>query len=260
MRDAVRRVGRDLRNRRNIEAYAVAGLAIVFAVLSVIGDVVPVNLRWAALFAGLALLVYRLTLPEHAGTAAELLRDRTSFDDRPFTALLDRAREVWIFAPSAVNLLHQRTCDTLRAKVLNRSDGTVRIVVLDPQQQDALRLAARQLDDSLDYSMQQLEPSLATTLQRLRLMNSWTVSGSLEYRLLDYNPGFSLVAVDPSERHGVILVEFHGFHNESTTSRMHIELRRSDSQHWYAYWIDQFDHIWHTATMPPTPSAQQHAS
>jgi hypothetical protein len=256
MHDALRRVGRDLKHRRNIEAYAVAGLAIVFAVLSVIGDVVPVNLRWAALFAGLALLVYRLTLPDQAGTAGELLRDRTSFDDRPFTALLDHAHEVWIFAPSAVNLLTQRNCDALRAKVLNRANGTVRIVVLDPHQPDALRLATKQLDDSLDYPMQQLEPSLATTLQQLRSMNSWTVSGSLEHRLLDYNPGFSLVAIDPSERHGILIVEFHAFHNESTTSRMHIELRRSDSQHWYTYWIDQFDHIWHAAT---PPSTQRHA-
>lgn len=257
MHDALRRVGQDLKNRRNIEAYAVAGLAIVFAVLSVIGDVLPDDLRWAALLAGLALLVYRLTLPEQAGITDELLRDRTSFDDRPFTALLDNAREVWIFAPSAVNLLNHRTCDVLRAKVLNRTEGTVRIVVLNPDQKEALRLAAKQLDDSLDYPMQQLEPSLAATLQKLRAMNSWTVSGSLEYRLLDYNPGFSLVAIDPSERHGIVIVEFHGFHNESTTSRMHIELRRSDTQHWYTYWIDQFDHIWHDAT---PPSTQQHAS
>lgn len=257
MRDTLRRVGQDLKNRRNIEAYAVAGLAIVFAVLSVIGDVVPDNLRWAALLAGLALLLYRLTLPDRAGSAGELLRDRTSFDDRPFTALLDHAREVWIFAPSAVGLLSHSTCDALRAKVLNRTDGTVRIVVLDPHQKEALRLAAKQLDDSLDYPMQQLEPSLAATLQKLRIMNSWTVSGSLEHRLLDYSPGFSLVAIDPSERHGIVIVEFHGFHNESNTSRMHIELRRSDSQHWYTYWIDQFDHIWHAAT---PPSAQQHAS
>jgi hypothetical protein len=257
MHNVLRRVGRDLNNLRNIESYTVAGLAIVFAILSVIGDVVPDNLRWAALLAGLALLVYRLTLPDQAGTAEELLCDRTSFDDRPFTTLLDRAHEVWIFAPSAVNLLNPRTCDALRAKVLNRSDGMVRIVVLDPDKRDALRLATKQLDDSLEYPMQQLEPSLATTLRQLGLMRSWPVSGSLEYRLLDYNPGFSLVAVDPSERHGTVIVEFHGSHNESTTSRMHIELRRSDSQHWYAYWIDQFDHIWHAAT---PPSAQRHAS
>lgn len=255
MRGALRRVGRDLRNRRNVEAYAVVGLAFVFAVLSVIGDVLPESLRWAALFAGVGLLVYRVALPAGSGSVGELLLDRTSFDDRPFVGLLRQAREVWVFAPSAANLLSQRTCDALRSTVLARADGIVRVVVLDPNRSEALRLASRQLDDAVDFPVQQLAPSLAATLQRLRLMSSWPTPGSLAYRLLDYNPGFSLVAVDPSRRDGMLIVEFHGFHNESTTSRMHIELRRSDSRHWYAHWIDQFDHIWQAAASPKAGNA-----
>jgi len=83
-------------------------------------------------------------------------------------------------------------------------------------------------------------------------MQAWSTQGSLEYRLLDYSPGFSLVAIDPGKRHGTVIVEFHGFHNESTTSRMHIELTRMDSHHWYAYWIDQFDYIWKAARLAPS--------
>ena len=249
MHDALRRVGRDLKNRHNVEAYAVASIAVVFAILSVIGDLLPDDLRWAALFAGLALLVYRLTLPEGGAPADELLRDRTSFDDRPFTALLDGAREVWIFAPSAVNLLDPRTCDALRTKILAKAYGVVRIVVLDPNQHEAVRLTAKHLDNPV-YPTQRLEQSLATTLHRLQLMQSWAVPGTLEYKLLDYNPGFSLVAVDPNERRGTVIVEIHGIRNESTTARMHIELHRSGSQHWHAYWIDQFQHIWQAAQSP----------
>jgi hypothetical protein len=255
MRDALRRIGRDLTSRHNVEAYAVAGLAFVFAVLSVVGDVLPEGLRWAALFAGVGLLVYRLTLPSESNSVEDQLLDRASFDERPFAALVDRAREVWIFAPSAVNVLNPRTCEALRSKVLARSDGVVRVVVLDPDQHEAVRLAAKQLDDSVDFPVQQLGPSLMATLGQLRLMMSWAVPGSLGYRLLDYNPGFSLVAVDPGQRHGTVIVEFHGFHNESIISRMHIELRRSDKQQWYAYWIDQFDHIWHAARAPSDDSS-----
>jgi hypothetical protein len=250
MPDLLRRARRDLMNRRNLEAYVVAGVALIFAVLSIVGDVLPEDLRWAALFSGIALLVYRLTLPSDSGTADDLLLDRASFDDKPFTGLLDHAREVWIFAPSAVNLLNPRTCQALRSTVLNKTDGLVRIVVLDPDETEAIRLATKQLDDSIDFPMQRLGASLATTLEQLRLMRSWSVTGSLAYRLLDYNPGFSLVAIDPGHRHGKVIVEFHGFHNESTLSRMHIELTQSGSRHWYAYWIDQFDHIWQTAKTP----------
>jgi hypothetical protein len=250
MRDLLRRVRKDVKNRRNIEVYAVAGIAFVFAVLSVVGEVLPEDLRWAALFSGIALLVYRLTLPSGSGAVDDLLLDRASFDDRPFTRLLDRAGEVWIFAPSAVNILNPHTCQALRSTVLSKTDGVVRVVVLNPNQTEAVRLAAKQLDDSVDFPTQQLGPALATTLEQLRLMRSWPLLGTLEYRVLDYNPGFSLVAIDPGHRHGRVIVEFHGFHNESTLSRMHIELTQSDSRHWYAYWVDQLDHIWRAAKTP----------
>lgn len=255
MRDGLRRVGQDLRHRRNVEAYAVAGLAFVFAVLSIVGDVLPDGLKWGALFAGVGLLVYRLTLPGESGTADDLLLDRTWFDHKPFTGLLDGAQEIWVFAPSAVNLLNPAACQALRSKVLTKPGGVVRVVVLDPEQPEAVRLAAKQLDDVIDFPMQQLAPSLATTLERLRVMRSWSVPGNLEYRLLGYSPGFSLVAIDPGQRHGKIIVELHGFHNESNMSRMHIELSRSDSQRWYAYWLDQFDHIWLAARTPTDESS-----
>lgn len=249
--DVLRRVGRDLKNRRNIDAYVVAALALVFAVLSLVGDSVADGPRWAALLAGVGLLVYRVTIPDQsAGTADELLHDRASFDGVPFSSRLDGAREVWIFGPSAVNLLSPQHCAALRANVLARPDGVVRIIVLDPAQEAGVQLAVRQLDDAVDYPVQTLRPSLDATLHQLQLMSSWNVPGNLQYRLLDFNPGFSLVVVDPGARRGKVIVEFHAFHNEATTSRMHLELSRADSERWYAYWVDQFDHMWHAARSP----------
>ncbi len=56
--------------------------------------------------------------------------------------------------------------------------------------------------------------------------------------------------LDPTIQGGTIILEFHGYHNESANTRMHIELTRTNSEHWYAYWIDQFDQIWQTAQQP----------
>jgi hypothetical protein len=44
-REVVRRIGRDLRHLHNIDAYAVALIVFVFAVLSVAGDILPANAR-----------------------------------------------------------------------------------------------------------------------------------------------------------------------------------------------------------------------
>jgi len=248
--DALRRITRDLRRRQHVDAYVVAAVAVLLAALSLFGGLVDEDVRWSVVLAALGLLVYRLTLPEPAGDADALLLSRTAFEETTFASRLRTARNVWIFAPSAANLLTASTADELRRTVLARSDGAVRIAVLDPAATSAVDLAARQLDDAVDFPMQKLREALATTESRLAAMSEWEVPGSLAVRYAAYSPGFSLVAVDPYEKHGVLIVEFHGFHNESTGSRMHLELHRRDTEHWYAYWTDQFETLWSASRAP----------
>jgi hypothetical protein len=246
-----RRIGRDLRKRRFVDAYTVAFVAFVLAGLSLVTDIVPDQVRWAALLAGVGILVLRITIPESsARTIDDLLNDRFAFDANPLTDRLKNGKEVWVFAPSGVNLLSAHNCEILRTGPLSRTGGVVRVVVMDPAQEAAMQLARRQLDDALDYPVQDFKASLQTTVRLLSTMAAWQVNGSFEYRFLDYNPGFSLVAIDPSSRNGRIIVEFHGFHNEATSSRMHIEIARNQSDHWYGYWTDQFNRIWEAASLP----------
>ena len=251
MREFKHRIGHDLKHLHNVDAYAVALVAFAFAALSVAGDTLPENPRWAVLLVGVGLLVFRITLPErYEGAIDGLLEDRSAFESTPFSARVRTAGELWVFAPSGINLLAPQNCDDLRTTILKNPDGKVRVVVLDPAAEDAVQLATRQLDDSLDYPSQLFRSSLEATSRQLERMATWPVRGSFDYRFLDYNPGFSLVAVDPATSHGVVIVEFHGFHNQVTNTRMHIELSRTGSEHWYAYWLDQFDRIWRAAGPP----------
>jgi hypothetical protein len=251
MRQLFRRVGRDLRQLRNLDAYAIAVIAFVFAVLSAVGDVLPVNARWTVLLVGVGVLVFRVTLPEHyAGSADDVLKDRSGFEDKPFSARMREAGELWVAAPSAVNLLAPQNCDILRTTILTNPDGVVRVVVLDPAAETAVQFATRQLDDSMDYPPELFRSSLEATIRQLQRMRTWRERGSFEYRLAGYNPGFSMVAINPGTRHGVVIVEFHGFHNHVTNTRMHIELTRSTSEQWYTYWLGQFEHIWQAAEAP----------
>lgn len=246
-----RRVARDLRDRRFIDVYSVAIVAFVLALVSLIGYGSS-QLRWSVVLAALGLLVLRISVPETAPDASldDLLRDRFAFDAVPLADRFKDAREVWIFAPSGVNLLSSHNCELLRTGPLSRSGGIVRVVVLDPSREAAIDLATGQLDDALTYPTQQFPASLEATIGKLEAMASWTVPGSFQYRLLAYNPGFSLVAIDPSARGGRLIVEFHAFHNEATSSRMHVEITRKQSDRWYAYWGDQFERIWAAATPP----------
>lgn len=246
--DWLRRIVNDLKARQNIDAYVLTIVIFVFAFLSVFSDVLSDDLRWAVLLSGVGLLLYRITLPEPAvAPSAELLQDRTVFENRPLSEVFANARDVRVFAPSAVNLLSAHTCDVLRRTVLARKGGSVRVVVLDPAEKEAVRLAARQLDEYLEFPVQRLPAALENTLERLELMSRWQTTGVFAYRLLAYNPGFSLVLIDPGTAHGRVIVEIHAFHNASTPSRMHLELTRATNERWYTYWIAQFDHIWDAA-------------
>jgi hypothetical protein len=260
LQKALGRIVRDIKNRRQLEAYAVAAIALTLAILSIVEAAVPENLKWAALLVGVGLLVYQVTLPSTAGGRAEdILFDRSSFDAEPLSERVGGAREVWIFAPSAINVLSHRNCEALRKEVLADTRGVVRIVVLDPANETAVQLAIRQLDDSLDYPVQDFRQSLGATVRQLALMSAWPVAGTVDYRFLDYNPGFSLVAIDPTRPNGLVIVEMHGFRNDATHSRMHIELRRSDSDRWYDYWLDQFGDIWASARTAAAEQAESSA-
>lgn len=90
IRSAWRRIAKDVRNREYIDAYSIAFVAFGLAIFSLVPDLVPDTLKWAAVLGGVGLLVLRITIPEtRAGSADQLLNDRFAFDKTPFA---DRVR------------------------------------------------------------------------------------------------------------------------------------------------------------------------
>ncbi|WP_460341706.1 hypothetical protein [Actinoallomurus acanthiterrae] len=240
-------MARNIRSLRHLEAYSVVATSMVISVLSLVDGVVSDGPRWSVLLAAVCLLVYQVTLPKTSPAEGGLLRDRSAFEGRPFAGRLATAQELWIFGPSAVNVLSPQTCDLIGATVLRRASGSVRVVVLDPDADEAVRLVSQHLDRSSERQLQIFYSCLLATVQQLRRLAGRRSTGGFEYRLLDFNPGFSLVAIDPRSRHGAIIVEFHGFRNEQTAARMHVELTREISEHWYSYWGQQFERLWEGA-------------
>lgn len=250
----LRRISSDFKARQHIEAYALTVVVFGFAFLSIFSDRLDDDLRWAVLLSGMGLLIYRITLPaELADSPAGILHDRSVYDVTPLSSLLVHARDVRVFAPSAVNLLSAQTCEIMRNTVLAKEQGKIRIVILDPLEKAAVKQASKQLDDSVEFPVQRLPAALESTMERLRLMSGWKTAGTFEYRMLSYSPGFSLVLIDPETPKGRVIVEVHGFHNPSTSSRMHLELTRGRDERWYTYWVEQFNHIWEEAASEVMP-------
>lgn len=238
-RRALRRLAEDLREVRNIEAYAISTLAAALTIFTVVGSPSP-QLFDAVALACLAFLVFSTTRQQAASQAggglAGVLRDRDSY--ATFEQLLDGATELWMYAPSGVNVLRRHGGDIKRWLA---AGGRARVVVHDPGA-GAIDTLATQLDEDNDFGK-----DLTASLDSLDKLAG---SGRLDYRLLSLNPGFSLVVVNPRQRGGRLIVEFHGFQDESISDRMHVEIRRSESTHWFDYWARRFEAIWAAARVP----------
>jgi len=105
-----RRIFRDLRNGRNIDAYVLTVIIVVFAVLGFFDDKLDDDLRWAAVLAALGVLLYRATLPETATEPApDLLHDRSVFEQRPLS-------ETFADTPPELPFFRSRNCPRGRSR------------------------------------------------------------------------------------------------------------------------------------------------
>jgi hypothetical protein len=219
-------------------------VTLAVTVVGVIGGL-PDRLAQAVVLAGLAFLILWTTSPRAAEPGAgvsldTVLRDRDAYGS--FSELLDGTTELWMYAPTGVNVLLRHTADIRRW--MERRGTSARVVMLDPDS-GALDATRLQLDQSTDFDSA-LQASLAT-VARLDALEGF------ELKLLATNPGFSLVVLDPGRVGGRLIVEFHGFQDDSIGDRMHVEIHRSQSLHWFEYWVGRFEAIWSAAREPSRP-------
>jgi hypothetical protein len=242
LKDMSRRTADDLRNGRHREAYALFLVGVTLVVLGLVG-VADISVLLSAVLLALSFLVFD-TAAERSGSEADLDKLLGSREDYgPFSQLLQGARDLRIYGPTAVNILVNSA--DIRKFVLN-AGGTVRAMVQDPDPV-ALALTAAQLDDNLDLQ-RTLHSSLAI-LDRLAVEPGFT------YRTLPVNPGFSLIVVNADDPGGYLIFESHGFKDENIADRMHIIIRRRESPRWFFYWVARFDAMWAAARPSPALAA-----
>lgn len=231
----LRRIKSDIRHGRHLEAYTIFVLGLILTPLGLFG-IAPEEMLLSAVLLSLTFLVFKTTVSSAESSLESLVTSRETFGS--VTDLLKDAAQLWVYAPTAVNLLLHSA--DIRRHILDRG-GQVRAVVQEPSSA-ASTMARAQLDENIDFD-RTLEASIST----LRKMRSW---GDCNFRLLPFTTGFSLTIVDPSKPTGFLIVELHGFRDENIADRMHILIRRSTSLQWFEYWVGRFHQIWEAAHQP----------
>jgi hypothetical protein len=229
---AFRRIFADILSGKNIDAYVITAIAIFLAIAGVLDDAIPENWKLAGLLAGVALLVFNTTRPDKQAVDLDaVLLDRQSFG--AFQEVIRGKRVLWVYGPSAINVLRDNA--HIKREILDRG-GEVRIIFQDIHASAGMQILGEQIDKTLD-----LENSIRMSSDIVKNMKAW---GKIDCRVLPYSPGFSLVVVDPDARDGKAIIEFFGYRNELITERMHLEITRQQSQHWFEYWAAQFQRMW----------------
>lgn len=225
------RILNDILNGRHLETYVVALVGVALILVDIVGEV-DNALRLSVITAALVVLLFRATLP--SGEAVDLdrvLHDRNQF--APFRDFIAGARTLWVYGPSAVNIAGESPY--IKREILDKG-GSARFLIQDPRERHSVEILHDQLDLAND-----LEADIERSRAIFRKMQAW---GKLEYRLLPYSPGFSLVIINPDDRDGRLIVELFGYKNELITDRMHITIRRADSPRWFDHWTAQFRTMW----------------
>jgi len=231
----LKRVGSDIAAGKNLEGYAVSLLAFVLALMGILNDAIPIDWQIAVILAGVGLLVFKSTEPEKQTVDLDaVLLDRQSFS--PFREFISDSKEIWVYGPSAVNVM--RDASDIKRELLDRG-GTLKVLLQDPASEAGMEILHRQLDKMYD-----LEDGIKTSMKTLDNMAAFNTSGKVEYGLIPYSPGFSMVVVDANGRNGRLIIEFYGFQNELISDRMHIVISRQQSQYWFEYWSKQFEIMW----------------
>ncbi|MCA9903694.1 MAG: hypothetical protein KC547_07545 [Anaerolineae bacterium] len=237
-----RRVLNDVSQGRNLESYVVAALGIALLAAGVLGSV-DQSVQMALIIAALTVLVLRSTAPETGIFALDdVLKDRQAFGS--FKDFIGDGRTLWMFAPSAVNIFNDAS--PVKSAILDRG-GEVCVILLDPKAETVISYVQGQLDSA--------GQELASDIRRtVRSLDQLQKSGKVTYGFLPFSPGFSLTIIDPDKPGGRLIVEYHGFRNEFTGNRMHIEITRAQSEYWFDYWVNQFVEMRKVA-FAPEPSA-----
>ncbi len=214
-----RRLVGDLKARNHLDTYALTAVVFTFAILSLVSDALDHNLRWAVLLSGVGLLIYRLTLaPLDRSAGRFALRPQQIRGQPAGPAAPERPRCTGVRAVGG----EPAVAADVRTAPEHRTGPAERICAGGGPRprggRSAIGIAARQLDDSLEFPIQRLPQSLASTPRTDEPDRpGGGPRGRSTYRVFPYNPGFSLVLVDPETSHGRVIVEFHGFHNPSTS-------------------------------------------
>jgi hypothetical protein len=239
------RVWKDIQQGENIDLYVTVTLAIVLAILNVVG-VAPSPLIDSITLAILALITIAILGNRHRLEViierTSLATDRILLEEFPpeFISELEKAKEVWLTG------IHQSATMTayysLFEKKLKKGDN-LRVVLVDPNGA-ACKMAAMRFPGRVSEDQERIR--ILSTLESLCELKKIAPS-KLEIRTIDYLLEFGAFLLDPETPEGAAYLQRYTFKTLGGARKPKLIYRRRDGR-WYDLVCAEIHALWENAT------------
>jgi hypothetical protein len=245
----LRQVWRDVRHGENIELYVAAPIAILLAIVNVIGVdaifgvetgkwITSITLIILSIIAS-ALLINRRTmeeLSEKIGQSANTM----FMEDLPesFEKDFQEATDLWLVGVSLTTII--RLHYSILEKKLNKGHS-VKALVVQPNS-PAVEMA--EVRAYTRTSIVRANTEIQNSLQDLCNLKQIT-SGKLEIRTINHPLGHGTIAINPGSTTGLLYIQNYPYKTEGG-SRPKFIIRAGDGQ-WYDFYKKELDNLWNNA-------------
>jgi hypothetical protein len=235
-------------NDDNLDLYLLGTVALVFTVLGITG-ISDTKTTSAVVVALLALLAFSQI---RSRRLIEQMRDErlggaTALFERGFPEeVLSRRAQAHDLLLSGMYLA--RTVHGMRYDIprILAAGGRVRVLVLDPTDDQLVDVAPRLMPNSLGPD--ELRGRLMTTLDELTAIRG-RVGGLLELRVSSVVPAAGFNCVDAKQPHGLVCVQYLGYQPSSDSAPVFM-LKPRDGE-WYQHFADEAERLWDAGTEWP---------
>lgn len=251
MNSILKKIWQDIRTGRNLDVFITMLIAVIVAILGVIG-VTDQSIISSAILATLALLSVSMLLSRYQDEQIKnaLLRIENisspsqaffddEFDRQALSVQIRKSRKACLWGMTlwrTVPLLTESIEDGLESGL------EIRFLLIKPHSNAAKMAALRTTHGQVN----KIDTELSANLAHLQNIAKQRLRGKLEIRVIDYLAPWTIYAFDPHLPEGQMIVRLTPF-RAIGRKRPNFRLSAKEDKKWFQYFSSQFETVWEEA-------------
>jgi hypothetical protein len=248
MKEFLRLMWHDIKQRKNLELYFVLAVALVVFLADIFG-VETISILVEIILAALTVLIYGMIedrrTNERIEEKLEILSQTnhhngffSEWDSVKFHNVIESADEIWSLETVNYEFLHHYS-ETLKAFI--KRGGKLRFILVDPESY-SLKLSADNFPEQGD--VESFKFRFRLSMGQLKILLDIAPSAeNIQIKVIDHVPASITTLVDPQQARARAFITLNGF-GMAGKQRPSFELTRKN-QKWFEFYLSSFENLWH---------------